>query len=75
MNGCGESRLPNKLATRRANPITANIGVRLAIRCIVEAVVAFCDCPEDVTGQVAVSLEVIADWCLTVHRLDGLARV
>jgi citronellol/citronellal dehydrogenase len=42
---------------------------------IVEAVVAFCDCPEDVTGKVAVSLEVIADWGLTVHSLDGLARV
>src|SRR5262245_33299203 len=42
---------------------------------IVEAVVAFCDCPEDVTGKVAVSLDLIADWGLTVHGLDGLARV
>jgi citronellol/citronellal dehydrogenase len=36
---------------------------------------AFCDCAEDVTGKVAVSLELIADWGLTVHGLDGLARV
>ncbi len=42
---------------------------------IVEAVVAFCDCPEDVTGKVAVSLVLIADWGLTVHGLDGLVRV
>jgi citronellol/citronellal dehydrogenase len=42
---------------------------------IVEAVVAFCDCPEDVTGKVAVSRDVIADWGLTVHGLDGLTRV
>jgi short chain dehydrogenase len=42
---------------------------------IVEAVVAFCDCPEDVTGKIAVSLDVIADRGLTVHGLDGLARV
>jgi citronellol/citronellal dehydrogenase len=42
---------------------------------IVEAVVAFCDCPDDVTGKVAVSLEVIADWGLIVHSLDGLAQV
>jgi citronellol/citronellal dehydrogenase len=36
---------------------------------------AFCDCAEDVTGKVAVSLELIADWGLIVHDLDGLARV
>jgi citronellol/citronellal dehydrogenase len=42
---------------------------------IVEAVVAFCDCPAYATGKVAVSLDVIADWGLTVHGLDGLARV
>jgi NAD(P)-dependent dehydrogenase (short-subunit alcohol dehydrogenase family) len=42
---------------------------------IVEAVVAYCDCREDVTGQVAVSLDLIAEWGLTVRGLDGLARV
>ena len=40
---------------------------------IVEAVVL--RLPEDVTGKVAVGLELIADWGLTVHGLDGSARV
>lgn len=38
---------------------------------MVEGVVALCDCPEDVTGRVTVSLDLIADWGLTVHGLDG----
>lgn len=38
---------------------------------MVEGVVALCDCPEDVTGRVTVSLGVIEDWNLTVHGLDG----
>ena len=42
---------------------------------IVEAVVALCDCPDEVTGQVAVSLDLIAEWGLTVHGLDGSVRV
>jgi citronellol/citronellal dehydrogenase len=42
---------------------------------IVEAVVALCDCPADVTGQVLESLDLIANWKLLVHGLDGLARV
>jgi NAD(P)-dependent dehydrogenase (short-subunit alcohol dehydrogenase family) len=33
---------------------------------IVEAVVALCDCPDEITGQVAVSLDLIAKWRLTV---------
>ena len=41
---------------------------------IVEAAVALCDCPEDVTGRIAVSLDLIADWGLTVRGLNGLAR-
>lgn len=41
---------------------------------MVEAVVALCDCAEDVTGQVAVSLDLLADWGLTVHALDGSPR-
>ena len=35
---------------------------------IVEAVVALCDCPEEVTGRVAVSLELIAEWGLAVRE-------
>ncbi|MFP1153609.1 SDR family NAD(P)-dependent oxidoreductase [Mycobacterium sherrisii] len=38
---------------------------------MVEAVVALCDCPESVTGQVHVSLDVIHEWKLSVHSLDG----
>ena len=41
---------------------------------MVEAVVALCDCPADVTGRITVSLDLIADWGLTVHGLDGGAR-
>jgi citronellol/citronellal dehydrogenase len=40
---------------------------------MVEATVALCDCPEDVTGRITVSLDLIAKWGLTVHRLDGTA--
>jgi NAD(P)-dependent dehydrogenase (short-subunit alcohol dehydrogenase family) len=39
-----------------------------------EAVVALCACPEDVTGQVTVSLDLLADWGLSVHNLDGTPR-
>jgi citronellol/citronellal dehydrogenase len=42
---------------------------------IVEAVVSLCDCPPEVTGQVLQSLELIADWGLSVHGLDGLTRL
>lgn len=38
---------------------------------MVEGVLALCDCSEDVTGRVTVSLDLIADWGLTVHGLDG----
>ncbi|BCQ07827.1 short chain dehydrogenase [Mycobacterium heckeshornense] len=38
---------------------------------MVEAVVALCDCPETVTGQIHVSLDLIRDWGLRVHGLDG----
>lgn len=41
---------------------------------IVEAVVALCDCPEHVTGQTLVSLDLIAAWGLAVHELDGAPR-
>src|SRR6516164_7388637 len=42
---------------------------------IVEAVVALCDCPAEVTGQIAESLSLIADWGLSVHGLNGAAQV
>jgi citronellol/citronellal dehydrogenase len=38
---------------------------------MVEGVVALCDCPAEVTGQITVSLDLIRDWNLQVHRLDG----
>jgi citronellol/citronellal dehydrogenase len=42
---------------------------------IVEAVVALCDCPADITGRVFSSLDLINEWGLSVRGLDGLARV
>jgi NAD(P)-dependent dehydrogenase (short-subunit alcohol dehydrogenase family) len=42
---------------------------------IVEAVVALCDCPAEVTGQITESLSLIADWDLSVHGLNGAAQV
>ena len=42
---------------------------------IVEAVVALCDCPSDITGRVFSSLDLIDEWGLSVRGLDGLARV
>lgn len=41
---------------------------------MVEGVVALCDCPAEVTGRVTVSLDLIAQWGLEVHGLDGRAR-
>lgn len=38
---------------------------------MVEATMALCDCPPDVTARITVSLDLIADWGLTVHQLDG----
>jgi citronellol/citronellal dehydrogenase len=38
---------------------------------MVEAVVALCDCPPDVTGRTLVSLDLLAEWGLEVHGLDG----
>ena len=38
---------------------------------MVEAVLALCDCTADVTGQILVSLDLIAAWDLTVRGLDG----
>jgi citronellol/citronellal dehydrogenase len=41
---------------------------------MVEGVVALCDCDENVTGQILVSLDLIAEWKLSVHNLDGTPR-
>jgi NAD(P)-dependent dehydrogenase (short-subunit alcohol dehydrogenase family) len=38
---------------------------------MVEAAVALCDCPTDFTGHNTISLDLIAEWGLTVHGLDG----
>jgi citronellol/citronellal dehydrogenase len=38
---------------------------------MVEATVALCDCAADVTGRNTVSLDLIAEWGLDVHGLDG----
>jgi NAD(P)-dependent dehydrogenase (short-subunit alcohol dehydrogenase family) len=38
---------------------------------MVEAVAALCDCPEDVTGRIAVSLDLLREWELTVRGLDA----
>ena len=41
---------------------------------MVEAVVALCDCPQEVTGRNTVSLDLIRDWNLSVRNLDGTDR-
>jgi citronellol/citronellal dehydrogenase len=41
---------------------------------MVEAVVALCDCPAEVTGQSFVSLDLLDDWGIEVRGLDGNAR-
>lgn len=38
---------------------------------MVEAVVALCDCPPELTGRNCVSLDLIEELRLTVHALDG----
>lgn len=38
---------------------------------MVEAVVALCGCPPDVTGRSLVSLDLLAEWRLEVRGLDG----
>ncbi|HEX4429139.1 MAG TPA: SDR family NAD(P)-dependent oxidoreductase [Frankiaceae bacterium] len=41
---------------------------------MVEGVMALCDCSPDITARITVSLDLIADWKLTVHNLDGSLR-
>jgi len=38
---------------------------------MVEATVALCDCPADFTGHNTISLDLLAEWGLTVHGLNG----
>lgn len=42
-----------------------------SVEAMVEAVVALCDCPDTVTGQLHISLDMIRDWDLQVHNLAG----
>lgn len=42
-----------------------------ALEEMVEAVTALCDCPEDVTGRIGVSLDLISEWALAVRGLDA----
>jgi NAD(P)-dependent dehydrogenase (short-subunit alcohol dehydrogenase family) len=42
-----------------------------SLEAMVEAVVALCDCDEEVTGRSFVSLDLLADWGLTPRGLDG----
>lgn len=41
---------------------------------MVEAAVALCDCPPDVTAASFVSLDLLEEWKLNVHGLDGRVR-
>jgi NAD(P)-dependent dehydrogenase (short-subunit alcohol dehydrogenase family) len=41
---------------------------------MVEAVVALCDCPADVTGRSFVSLELLGEWGPAARNLDGSRR-
>jgi citronellol/citronellal dehydrogenase len=45
-----------------------------SIEQMVEAVVALCDCPADVTGRSFVSLDLLAEWNLEVRGLDAGPR-
>ena len=38
---------------------------------MVEAILALCDCPSERTGRTHVSLDLLAELALPVHRLDG----
>jgi hypothetical protein len=42
-----------------------------SLEAMVEAVVALCDCTEDLTGRVRVSLDLLAELGSTVHNLEG----
>jgi hypothetical protein len=41
------------------------------VEAMVEAVLALCDGPPDLTGRTCVSLDLIAELGLDVHALDG----
>jgi citronellol/citronellal dehydrogenase len=44
-----------------------------AVEEMVEAVSALCDCPEQVTGRIGISLDLIREWDLSVRGLDAQA--
>jgi short-subunit dehydrogenase len=41
---------------------------------MVEGIMALCDCPEEVTGRIAVSTDIVAELGRSVCRLDGRPR-
>jgi NAD(P)-dependent dehydrogenase (short-subunit alcohol dehydrogenase family) len=41
---------------------------------MVEAILALCDCPADLTGRICVSLDLIDELGLVVRSLDGSPR-
>jgi hypothetical protein len=59
---------------QRCPPVEV-LGTTESVEDIVEAVVALCDCPADITGRVFSSLDLIDEWGLSVRGLDGCARV
>ncbi len=46
-----------------------------SLEAMVEAVLALCSCPSELTGRCCVSLDLIEELGLTVHGLDGTPRV
>lgn len=75
VNGVGPRAAVLTEGARELVGATLQAGKVESLEEMVEAVVALCACPEDVTGQVHVSLDLIAGWGLTVHELDGSPRV
>jgi short-subunit dehydrogenase len=41
---------------------------------MVEGIMALCDCPEEITGRIAVSTDIVAELGRSVCRLDGRPR-
>jgi citronellol/citronellal dehydrogenase len=50
---------------------TIDTSVMESMEEMVEGALAMCRCPEDVTGEVAVSLDLVERWGLDVRGLDG----
>jgi NAD(P)-dependent dehydrogenase (short-subunit alcohol dehydrogenase family) len=52
---------------------TIDTSVMESMEEMVEGALALCRCPEDITGEIAVSLDLIERWALEVRGLDGRA--